>query len=95
MKITKETIDYVAALSKLQLTEEEGVKVMNDMEKILSYMETMDRLDTEQVAPMSHVFETTNVFREDTVVNTNQREILLSNTKSKKDGCFMVPKTVD
>ena len=95
MKITKETIDYVAALSKLQLTEAESTKVMEDMEKILSYMETMDKLDTSNVEPMSHVFEITNVFRADEVTNGNEREILLSNTKSKKDGCFMVPKTVD
>lgn len=95
MKITKETIDYVAALSKLQLTEEEGIKVMEDMEKILSYMETMDNLDTSEVEAMSHVLEMTNVFREDKISNGNQRDELLNNTKSKKDGCFMVPKTVD
>lgn len=95
MKITDETIDYVAALAKLSLSEEQKEKAKEDLERILTYMDVMNDLDTEKVEPMSHAFPITNVFREDVVTNQNDREALLSNAPAQKDGCFLVPKTVE
>jgi aspartyl-tRNA(Asn)/glutamyl-tRNA(Gln) amidotransferase subunit C len=95
MIIDEKTIDYVAALAKLELSEEEKVKAEKDLGSILGYMETMNELDTDNIEPMSHVFPISNVFREDKVVNEPNRDILLENAPAKKDGCFMVPKTVE
>ncbi|MDF2590310.1 MAG: glutamyl-tRNA(Gln) amidotransferase, subunit [Anaerocolumna sp.] len=95
MIIDEKTIDYVAALAKLELSEEEKVKAEKDLGSILGYMETMNELDTDNIEPMSHVFPIRNVFREDKVVNEPNRDILLENAPAKKDGCFMVPKTVE
>lgn len=95
MAITDETIDYVAALAKLNLSGEEKEKAKKDLGSILAYMDTMNELDTEHIEPMSHVFPIRNVFREDVVVNKPNRDILLSNAPASKDGCFMVPKTVE
>jgi len=95
MAITEETIQYVAALAKLSVSEEEKKKVAKDLDNILDYIETMNGLDTEGVEPMSHVLPVKNVFREDVVVNENDRDQLLTNAPQKKDGSFMVPKTVE
>lgn len=95
MNITDETIEYVAALAKMNLSSEEKEKAKKDLGSILAYMETMNELDTENIEPMSHVFPISNVFREDVVVNEPNRDVLLSNAPMKKDGCFMVPKTVE
>lgn len=95
MAITDETIEYVAALAKLDLSGEEKEKARKDLGSILSYMDTMNELDTDHIEPLSHVFPIRNVFREDVVVNEPNREILLSNAPASKDGCFMVPKTVE
>ena len=95
MAITDETIEYVAALAKLDLSGEEKEKAKKDLGSILAYMDTMNELDTDHIEPMSHVFPIRNVFREDVVVNEPNREILLGNAPASKDGCFMVPKTVE
>ncbi len=95
MEITDKTIEYVAALAKLELSSEEKEKAKKDLGSIIGYMETMNELDTDKVEPMSHVFPIQNVFREDVVVNEPNRDILLSNAPASKDGCFMVPKTVE
>jgi aspartyl-tRNA(Asn)/glutamyl-tRNA(Gln) amidotransferase subunit C len=95
MTITDETIEYVAALAKLDLSQEEKEKAKKDLGTILAYMDTMNELDTDHIDPMSHVFPIRNVFREDVVTNEANRDILLSNAPVKKDGCFMVPKTVE
>ena len=95
MKITEETINYVAALAKLNLKEEEKEKAQVDLNSIINYMDHMNELDTDHIEPMSHVFPIRNVFREDVVVNEDNREALLANAPAKKDGCFIVPKTVE
>ncbi|MDU6262975.1 MAG: Asp-tRNA(Asn)/Glu-tRNA(Gln) amidotransferase subunit GatC [Anaerocolumna aminovalerica] len=95
MNITDETIEYVAALAKLELNREEKEKAKKDLGSILEYMDTMNELNTDNIEPMSHVFPVKNVFREDKVTNGPNRDILLSNAPKQKDGCFMVPKTVE
>ena len=95
MKITDQTVQYVAALAKLTVSEEEKAKAATDLGIILDYIATMDELDTDGVEPMSHVFPVKNVFREDVVTNHNDRDNLLKNAPMKKDGCFVVPKTVE
>ncbi|ROR27444.1 aspartyl/glutamyl-tRNA(Asn/Gln) amidotransferase subunit C [Mobilisporobacter senegalensis] len=95
MTITDETIDYVAKLAKLELSGEEKESAKKDLSSILNYIDTMNELDTSEMEPMSHVFPIKNVFREDVVVNEADRDNLLSNAPVKKDGCFIVPKTVE
>ncbi|WP_313134428.1 Asp-tRNA(Asn)/Glu-tRNA(Gln) amidotransferase subunit GatC [Anaerocolumna sp.] len=95
MNITDETIEYVAALAKLELSSEEKEKAKKDLGSILAYMDTMNELNTDNVEPMSHVFPIKNVYRDDIVTNGPNRDILLSNAPKQKDGCFMVPKTVE
>lgn len=95
MEVTDKTIEYVAALAKLELTQEEKEKAKTDLGSILEYMTTMNELNTEGIQPMSHVFPIYNVFREDIVENGPDRDSLLSNAPAKKDGCFKVPKTIE
>jgi len=95
MKITDETIDYVAALAKLKLEDGEREKAKEDLGNILGYIATMNELDTNLVEPISHVFPVHNVFREDIIKNGPDRDNLLANAPDKKDGGFKVPKTVE
>jgi len=44
---------------------------------------------------MSHIFPLENVFREDVVENGDEREQLLKNAPSIKNGMFKVPRTVE
>lgn len=93
--ISDETIEYVGILSKLELSGQEKEQAKKDMGRMLDYIDKLNELDTSQVEPMSHVFPVHNVFREDVVVNDNQREEILVNAPEQKDGQFQVPKTVE
>mgnify|MGYP000956632825 FL=1 len=94
-KIDEATMDNVEILAKLALTPQERQKAMDEMEKILTYVEKLNELDTSGVEPMSHVFPMTNVFREDVVTNGDERDKILLNAPEQKDGAFKVPKTVE
>ncbi len=93
--ITLETIDYVAILAKLELTPEEKLQAKKDMSDMLAYIDKLNELDTAGVEPMSHVFQVTNVFREDVVTNGDDSAAILSSAPACKQGMFQVPRTVE
>lgn len=94
-KIDDATIDYVGILAKLELSEEEKEQAKKDMGRMLDYIDKLNELDTTGVEPMSHIFPVQNVFREDVVVNGDDRENILRNAPGNKDGMFRVPRTVE
>ena len=93
--ISDETIEYVGILAKLELNDEEKERAKKDMGDMLDYIDKLNELDTSGVEPMSHVFAVNNVFREDVVVNGDDRDNMLANAPEKKEGQYKVPKTVE
>jgi len=93
--ISDETIEYVGILAKLELSGEEKEQAKKDMGRMLDYIDKLNELDTSGVEPMSHVFPTENVFREDTVANGDESQETLRNAPGVKDNMFVVPKTFD
>lgn len=95
MKITEEMVDYVSILSRLKLQPEEKREMAAELERIVSYMDVLNGLDTQDVEPMSHVFPIRNVMREDRVVPSFPREELLRDSPGGDREAFLVPKTVE
>jgi len=93
--ISDETIEYIGILAKLELSRAEQEAARKDMGSMLDYIDKMNELDTAGVEPMSHVFPMDNVFREDIVVNGDERDKILQNAPARKNGAFKVPKTVE
>lgn len=93
--ISSETIAYVGILAQLELSPQEAEEAKGDMDRMLNYIDQLNELDTEGVEPMSHIFPINNVFRQDVVTNGDNRDDILANAPSRKDGAFMVPKTVE
>ena len=95
MEITSELVAYLEKLGRIRLSEEEKEKTKKDLGSILGYIDQLNELDTTNVEPLSHAFQMTNVFREDVVTNSDNREAILSNAPEQKDGSFLVPQTVE
>ena len=94
-KISDEVMANTELLAKLALTDEEREKSRQEMEKILGYVDKLNELDTEGVEPLISLFPVENVFREDQVVNGDIRDELVDLAPRKKDGQYLVPKTVE
>ena len=95
MKITEELVDYVSTLSRLRLPQEEKAKMAGELEQIVTYMDTLNTLDTDGVEPLSHIFPLKNVLRADEVVPSADREVLLSGAPDRDEETFRVPKAVE
>lgn len=95
MKITKQEVEHVAKLARLELSDQEKVKLTDQLSNILSYVEKLNELDTRGVEPTSHVLDISNVMREDVPASSLPQEKALSNAPEKAAGHYKVPKIIE
>jgi aspartyl-tRNA(Asn)/glutamyl-tRNA(Gln) amidotransferase subunit C len=95
MKITKETVEYVAHLARLQLGPEEIDAYTGPIDKILEYMESLNSLNTDGVEPTSHAVPVACVMREDAVRPSFTADESVSNAPARIDTFFKVPPIIE
>jgi len=89
------SIDHLARLARLSLTEEEKPLYREQLLGILRYMETLNELDTTGIEPTSHVISISNVMREDSARPSLDREEALRNAPDRTDAFYRVPKIIE
>ncbi len=94
MAITKQDVEHVALLSRLELSEEEKEKYAQELSQIFNYVEQLGELDVSGVPPTAHALPMKNVFREDENRPSLSNKEALANAPEKEDGCFKVPQIV-
>lgn len=94
MAVTLEDVRHVARLARLSFTEEEEQKLVADLNAILTYMEQLNRLDTSEVEPLTHVMDFGTVLRADTPVPSLARDEVLKNAPAHTETFFRVPKVL-
>ncbi len=95
MKIGKETVEHVAKLARLEITEPEKDLFAKQLGEILGYIEKLNRYDTTGVEPTATVLAQANVFREDVVRPGLAVEQAVANAPDSEDGTFRVPKILE
>lgn len=94
-KITRKDVEYVAELAQLSPDEETKERLVGELGKILAYVDKLNELDTTDIEPTMHVLEMTNVYREDKVGPSLDRETALSNAPKSDGEYFLVPRILD
>ncbi len=92
--ITKKDVEYVAALARLEFSEEEKEEFKKTLGDILEYAQRISEVDTEKVEPTAHILPINNVYREDKVEPSMDREKILKNAPDSHKGCFRVPRVI-
>ncbi len=94
-KITLEDVEYVASLAQLTLDEEAKQRLLREMGDLLAYVDKLNELDTDDVEPMMHVLDISNVYREDVVTGSLDHEAALKNAPKTDGSYFLVPRILD
>jgi aspartyl-tRNA(Asn)/glutamyl-tRNA(Gln) amidotransferase subunit C len=92
--LTKEEVIKVAELAKIQLTKEEVETFSKQLPQILSFIEKLNELDTENVPPFYEIIDANAPLREDKPIEGLSNEEALSNAPQKENGFFVVPRVV-
>ena len=94
MPVTLNQVDQIAALAKLAFSDEEKRTLVEQFNQILRYMEKLNELDIEDVAPTFNVLDLRNVTRPDEVKPWLTQEEALANAPKASHGFFSVPKVI-
>jgi aspartyl-tRNA(Asn)/glutamyl-tRNA(Gln) amidotransferase subunit C len=91
MPLSREDVEKVSLLARLKLSDAELALLTEQLGQVVSYVEQLNELDTEDVDPMAHAVEVTNVFRADVPQPSLPREAALANAPKADGECYLVP----
>jgi aspartyl-tRNA(Asn)/glutamyl-tRNA(Gln) amidotransferase subunit C len=94
MKATKETVEKIAHLARLEFEGNEN-ELVNGMNEMLDFVEKLKELDTTGIEPLTHISTELNVMREDVVKHTISHEDALKNAPKKDSDYIRVPKVLE
>lgn len=94
-KIDIKTVDEVAHLARLEFNDEAKTEIVNDMNRMLAFVDKLNELDTKNVEPLIYMTDELNVLREDEPEQTITQKEALKNAPKKDSDYFKVPKVID
>ncbi|MCX7014668.1 MAG: Asp-tRNA(Asn)/Glu-tRNA(Gln) amidotransferase subunit GatC [Candidatus Sumerlaeota bacterium] len=92
--LSREEVEHVALLARLELGEREIEEYASILNRILGHFKKLEELDTEGVPPTSHPAPIANVFREDAARPSLSVDEALANAPDSEAGCFKVPPVI-
>ena len=90
-RISAAAVAKVARLARLDVSDDEITRMTGQLAGMLEHFADIDSLDLSDVTPMTQPYPLTNVFREDVVAPSLDRDEVLANAPAAEDGRFRVP----
>lgn len=94
MEVNDELVDQLAHLARLSIKPAEKEEIKNDLQKMISFIEKLNEIDTTGVEPLLFMTDEVNVLREDEVKGSISRHEGLVNAPLKDEQFFKVPKVI-
>lgn len=95
MAISKETVKYVAYLSRIELGNKELEKLSRQLQDILDFIDKLKKIDITEIKPTSHILPINNVLRDDEFRESLPSKKVLLNAPQKEANSFVVPKVIE
>lgn len=93
--INEQQVRHIAHLARLALTDDEVTRYRQDLGEVLTYVEQLNEVNTDGIAPTAHAMPVVNAFREDVPTDSLGVDATLQNAPDRADGYFKVPKVLD
>jgi len=94
-KIDIKTVDEVAHLARLEFNDEAKSAILNDMNRMLSFVDKLNELNTDNAQPLIYMTSEHSVLREDEPEITITQKEALKNAPRKDSDYFKVPKVIE
>lgn len=95
MALTVDQVGGIAHLARLQLPQDEQIRVTDSLNTILGLIDQLQAADTTGIAPMAHPLDATQPLRADDVTESNHREAYQKMAPAVQDGCYLVPRVIE
>lgn len=94
MEVNDALISKLSHLAKLDFNDAEKDEIKNDLQRMISFVEKLNELDTTGVEPLLHMSDEVNILREDEVKGSVTREEALKNAPQHDEQFFKAPKVI-
>jgi len=94
-KIDIKTVDEIAHLSRLEFNDEAKAEIINDLNRIIGFVDKLNELNTDNIEPLIYMTNEKNILREDIPEITITQKEALKNAPRKDSDYFKVPKVID
>lgn len=95
MAISKEEVEHVARLARIELSDREKEHFSEQLSRILDYISQLEKVNTDNVKPLAQPILLKNVFREDKVVESGKEKDLLSIAPEREENFYKVKKVIE
>ena len=90
MSITRQDVQHIAELAKLNLSDAEAALYQEQLSAILDYAQRLNALDTEAIPPTATVLPLRSVMREDVTRPSQPVDEILANAPARSGDTFEV-----
>lgn len=91
MSLSSAELEKLSLLARLEFRPDEVESLARELGQIVEYVALLNELDTDGVSPMAHTMDLSNVFADDVVLPSLDRELALANAPKRDDECYRVP----
>ena len=95
MALSKQDIEYIAHLARLEIGTEEIADYEAKLGKIIGFIDELENADTGDLVPMAHPLDMSQRLRPDEVTEADQRDDYQQNATETQDGLYVVPRVVE
>jgi aspartyl-tRNA(Asn)/glutamyl-tRNA(Gln) amidotransferase subunit C len=95
MKLSRHEVESIAHLARLEISADEVPIYVDNLSRIIDFVQQLEQADTEGVTPMAHPLNMTQPLREDAVAETDQRALYQQNAQAVESGLYLVPRVIE
>ena len=95
MSIDKDTVKHISKLARISLDEKKINNLSKDLSSIMKFIEKLNKLNTDNIAPLTSIINASLKSRIDEVKDGKIKDQILKNSPEKNEEFFVVPKVID
>ena len=89
------TVNEIAHLARLEFDEQSKKEILNDMNRMLSFIDKLSELNTDTIEPLIYMTQESNILRKDVPEITLTQKEALKNAPKKDSDYFKAPKVIE
>jgi aspartyl-tRNA(Asn)/glutamyl-tRNA(Gln) amidotransferase subunit C len=95
MKLSRHEVESIAHLARLEISADEVPVYVDNLSRIIDFVQQLERASTEGVSPMAHPLNMTQPLRADAVSEVDQRALYQQNAGAVEAGLYLVPRVIE
>jgi len=95
MKLSRHEVESIAHLARLEISADEIPVYVDNLSRIIDFVQHLDEAATDGVTPMAHPLHMTQPLRPDVVSETDRRELYQQNAEAVESGLYLVPRVLE